>query len=74
MNLFTAFMVFCIVWWLLWFMALPVGVERDDTPHPLHDAGAPKVIKLKGKFIFVTLLSVLVTAGILYIATHYSIL
>lgn len=67
-------MVFSIVWWLVWFMALPFGVERDDNPHPLHDAGAPKTIKLKKKFIITTLLSAALTACILYGITHYSIL
>lgn len=74
MNAFTIFMVFCVVWWMIWFMLLPLGVVRDDSPHPLHDAGAPKEIKLKRKFFITTLLSVALTGCILYVITHYSVL
>ncbi|MFO1241906.1 MAG: DUF1467 family protein [Rickettsiales bacterium] len=73
MNTFTAFMVFCIAWWMIWFIALPFGVERDDSPHPLHDPGAPKTIRLRKKFFITTGLSLLVTLLILYIVTHYSL-
>ena len=41
MTIFGAIVVFTIVWWLFFFMALPWGVERNEAPEEGHDAGAP---------------------------------
>lgn len=70
MNWFTGSMVYIVIWWLIWFIALPIGVERDDNPSPLHSTGAPKEIKLKKKFWATTLLSALVTLCIVYFVTR----
>ena len=33
---------FIITWWMVFFMALPWGVRRQDDPEPGHEAGAPE--------------------------------
>jgi len=41
MNWFTGTMVFIILWWLVWFCALPIGVRPADVPEEGHEPGAP---------------------------------
>lgn len=32
---------FLVIWWIVFFMVLPWGVQRDEDPETGHDAGAP---------------------------------
>ena len=41
MNWFTGLMVFVILWWLVWFMVLPIGVKVPDEVEKGHAASAP---------------------------------
>lgn len=50
-------LVYVVVWWLLFFMALPVGVHSIDN-------GIPKKPYLAMKALIVTFLAILVTWGI----------
>lgn len=37
----SAIVVFIVIWWLVLFMVLPVGVRRSEAPEEGHDPGAP---------------------------------
>jgi predicted secreted protein len=55
---------YLILWWLVFFVMLPFGVERDQDVRFGNDPGAPKKSLLKKKAIissFVTLILTLVT-------------
>ncbi len=41
MNPVSAIVVFLIIWWLVLFMVLPFGIQREDAPLPGNDPGAP---------------------------------
>ena len=50
MNWFTGLMVYVIVWWLIWFMMLPIGVKVPETVEKGHAPSAPSNPKLGIKF------------------------
>lgn len=53
--------VFFVVWWLILFMALPIGVERENNVKKGNDPGAPKKHGLKKKFLYTTIISFLIS-------------
>ncbi len=59
-----AVIVYFVCWWLLMFIALPIGIERDDNPALGASRAAPKKGYLFIKCVSVTLLAVLATWGI----------
>jgi predicted secreted protein len=64
----TALFVFAIVWWLVFFMALPFGVRRAETPEPGTDSGAPEQPRLWQKALATTAI-----AAVLTVVLHYAI-
>ena len=73
MDLETSFAVYLIVWWIVLFSVLPVGVvshaEAGLKPPAGGDPGSPVDPKLKKKFITTTWVSALCFAPI-WIAIH----
>lgn len=60
MDLVSGIVVYVILWWWVLFMALPVGVRRDDDVQPGNDVGAPKYPMLVRKLIATTFISAVV--------------
>ncbi len=56
--------IYAIVWWLVFFMALPFGVSREENPEPGHEPGAPARPMLWIKAAVTTVIAALVTFGI----------
>ncbi len=67
--LFTYVMVF----WVVIFCVLPVGVKREDSPLPGNDHGAPKNANMKKKFIYTALIT-LVLVGTYTALREYGII
>ncbi len=42
MGTVSGIVVYVVLWWLVFFAALPWGVRRNETPELGHDAGAPE--------------------------------
>jgi predicted secreted protein len=61
MTWLQAILVYAVCWWLLLFMALPIGIEQEKNPEPGHSTAAPRNPKLLTKCAVVTVLAVLVT-------------
>ncbi len=61
MNWFTGVMVYVILWWLVWFMILPIGVKVPDQAGKGHAESAPANPKLGIKSAATTLI-----AGVLW--------
>jgi predicted secreted protein len=59
-----AIIVYFVCWWLLLFMALPVGVRRMEHPEAGQEPGAPEKTYLAVKFMGVTILAGLATWAI----------
>jgi predicted secreted protein len=51
MALFECFVIYIVIWWVLFFIALPLGVKRSKNLLPGHDSGAPEKTYLWKKFI-----------------------
>ena len=57
MNWFTGVMVYVILWWLVWFMMLPIGVKVPDEVEKGHATSAPSNPNLGIKCAATTLIS-----------------
>ena len=57
MNWFTGVMVYVILWWLVWFVMLPIGVKVPDEVGKGHAASAPANPNLGIKAAATTLIS-----------------
>lgn len=62
MNILTAFFIYLLVWWVVIFTMLPLGIERHDEAGKGFDAGAPKHANIKKKMILTTIISAVIVA------------
>jgi len=60
MNLATGLAVYLVIWWIVLFAVLPIGVERARNPGKGHDPGAPERPDLLRKAIITTLVAAVV--------------
>lgn len=63
MSVAGAVVTFGVVWWLIFLMALPIGINPDDAPVPGSERGAPARPRLLAKALATTVLAVLATWG-----------
>jgi len=54
----TGVMVYLVIWWIVLFAVLPLGVQRVENPGRGQDHGAPEKPQLFRKAIITTLVSV----------------
>ena len=66
MNWFTGTMVYVIIWWLIWFTLLPVGVRMPDTVEKGHADSAPVNPRLWTKAAVATVVAGLIWGGLYY--------
>lgn len=57
----SGIVVFVIVWWLVFFMMLPVGVKIPDQPGEGHATSAPEKPMLLKKALITTGIAIVVT-------------
>lgn len=67
MNLFTGFMVYVIVWWLVLFTVLPWGNRAPDSVEPGHAESSPERPRLWLKAGITTVIATLIWGGIYWI-------
>ncbi len=71
MGIATGLMVYIVVWWLIWFMALPIGVvtqeEAGEDIVPGTVKSAPQKPRLRLKAIGTTVVAALVWGVIYYL-------
>ena len=63
MSIFGIIVVATIVWWVVFFATLPVGVRRPDHVEPGHDPGAPANPMLWRKVAATTLITIVLVGG-----------
>ena len=51
MSLFEYFIIYVVIWWILFFISLPLGVRKSENLLPGQDSGAPEKTYLWKKFI-----------------------
>jgi predicted secreted protein len=66
MNLTATLATFGVVWWLVFFMALPIGVRHDEEPVPGADRGAPAKPHLLLKVLGTTVVAALATWALVW--------
>ena len=60
MNLFSAFVVWLIIWWLTLFIILPIGIRGQAEEGDIvkgSEPGAPHTLNIKRKFIQTTIIA-----------------
>jgi predicted secreted protein len=65
MNWMSGIVVYVVVWWLVMFCVLPIGVTPAGEAHLGHDAGAPANPRLGFKVLLTTGITT-VLFGIIY--------
>ncbi len=53
-------LVFIIIWWLIWFMALPIGVKPPAKVEPGHATSAPDKPMLGRKALITTAITIVI--------------
>ena len=53
---------FIVIWWIVFFMVLPWGVQRHEEPEPGHDVGAPVTPRIFTKMLVTTAISLVLLA------------
>ena len=74
MGITGSIVVFVIIWWVIFFSVLPIGIKHNDEPFKNNlegnDPGAPKNPNILRKFLYTTLITSLIFVGIYYIVTN----
>ena len=66
MTWFTGTMIYVIIWWLIWFTLLPVGVRIPDKVEKGQADSAPSNPHLWIKAAAATVLAAIIWAGVYY--------
>ena len=73
MSFVTLILVFVVIWWLVFFAALPIGVrsqhELEEGFEEGTDPGAPANPNLKKKAVYTSLIALLLTVAYYFVAT-----
>tara|TARA_B100000674_G_C37145952_1_gene604305 strand:+ start:201 stop:455 length:255 start_codon:yes stop_codon:yes gene_type:complete len=74
MSITGSIVVYVIIWWIVFFSALPVGIKHSDKSFNNNlegiDPGAPKNPNILKKFLYTTLITTVIFIGIYYIVTN----
>ena len=70
MQFVSGIVVFVLVWWAIFFITLPWGVEAQGANDHGGSTGAPKKTFLKEKGIITTCIAVVVAGVIIYILNY----
>lgn len=65
--------IYLMTFWIVIFLVLPFGVNRNDKPEQGTDHGAPKNAMMKKKFIATAVITFLLTA-LYMLLTYYGII
>ncbi len=61
------FVIYLILWWLVFFVMLPFGIERDQDVRFGNDPGAPKKSQIKKKAIISSFVTLILTSIVIVI-------
>ncbi len=74
MGITGSIVVYVIIWWIVFFSVLPIGIKHNEKPFKNNldgiDPGAPKNPNIFKKFLFTTLITTLIFMGIYYIISN----
>ena len=71
MGITGSIVIYVIIWWIVFFSVLPIGIKHSKKPfkNTLEgiDPGAPKNPNILKKFLYTTLITTVIFGGIYYI-------
>ena len=74
MGITGSLIVYIIIWWVVFFSLLPVGVKSNNLNYKENlegsDPGAPKNPNIGKKFLYTTLITSIIFMGIYYIVSN----
>jgi len=70
MSLFEIFVIYVVVWWILFFIFLPIGIRRSNSFILGQDSGAPEKTYLLKKFLIVSVIALAFTFLIIYLINN----
>ena len=79
MSITGSIIVYVIIWWIVFFSVLPIGIKHNDKPFDNNlegiDPGAPKNPNILKKFLYTTLITTVIFVGIYYIVAsdHFNL-
>ncbi len=79
MSITGSIVVYVIIWWVIFFSVLPIGIKHNAKPFKNNlegiDPGAPKNPNILKKFLYTTLITTVIFAGIYYIVAsdHFNL-
>tara|TARA_B100000941_G_scaffold278018_1_gene242021 strand:- start:784 stop:1038 length:255 start_codon:yes stop_codon:yes gene_type:complete len=74
MGITGSLIVYIIIWWVVFFSLLPVGIKSNNLNYKENlegsDPGAPKNPNIGKKFLYTTLITSIIFMGIYYIVSN----
>ena len=74
MSITGSIVVYVIIWWIVFFSVLPIGIIQNEKPFKSNlegiDPGAPKNPNILKKFLYTTLITTVIFVGIYYIVIN----
>jgi predicted secreted protein len=61
MSLFEYFIIYIVIWWISFFISLPMGVKKSNSIVPGQDSGAPEKTYLWKKIFIVSIITLIFT-------------
>ena len=71
MSLFEYFIIYVVIWWILFFISLPLGIRKSENLLPGQDSGAPEKTYLWKKFIIVSILTLIFSYIVSLVLQNY---
>ena len=79
MGITGSIVVYVIIWWIIFFSVLPIGIKHNEKPFKNdlegNDPGAPKNPNILKKFLYTTMITTVIFAVIYYIVVsgHFNL-
>ena len=74
MSITGSIVVYVIIWWIIFFSSLPIGIKHNNQKYNDNiagsDPGAPKNPNILKKFLYTTVLTSIIFVGIYYIVSN----
>ncbi len=74
MSITGSIVIYVIIWWIVFFSALPIGIKHDDKRFYNNlegaDPGAPKNPNIFKKFLYTTFITTVIFIVIYYIVSN----
>jgi predicted secreted protein len=70
MNFTLYFFAFCFIWWITFFIVLPIGIKIEEKAQPGHADSAPINPRIMYKLLLTTIITVILLAVLIYTVEH----